>query len=239
MNKIKKTTVKDIDGNSYKTVKIGNQIWMAENLKVTHLQNGLSIPHKKGWDYWKTQDNYSLTPYRYMENYGAFCNYDNDEKNVDIYGRLYNWFAAIDLDLPPEGWRIPSFNDWNKLWLNLTGQNLEEESIQIEHQNNLGSKLAGNSKLWGCNCSKGFCLKCSYAFGNSGFDALPGGARIGGFESKGKGAYFWTTTKDDCNVLPKEVARLKAYYIGINNQIKVLKKTQIKWYGFSIRCIKN
>ena len=74
----------DIDGNVYKTVKIGNQVWMAENLKVMHYRNGEAIPNVTDADEW-----YNLTT-------GAYCEYDNSLDNVTTYGRLYNWYAVDD-----------------------------------------------------------------------------------------------------------------------------------------------
>jgi uncharacterized protein (TIGR02145 family) len=86
------TTVTDIDGNVYKTIKIGNQWWMAENLKVTHYCNGDAIPTE------------------------AYCSYNYDEGNVVIYGRLYSWYAAVDSrNIAPAGWHTPSNAEWQTL----------------------------------------------------------------------------------------------------------------------------
>jgi len=82
--------VKDIDGNEYKTVKIGNQEWMAENLKVTKYRNGESIS-----DCWV---------------------YDNDENNAITYGRLYSWAAVVDSrNIAPLGWHVPTDEEWTEL----------------------------------------------------------------------------------------------------------------------------
>ena len=77
-------TVTDIDGNSYKTVKINDQWWMAENLKTTKYRNGdpiLNVTNDTEW--------MNLTT-------GAYCDYDNNVTNVNTYGRLYNWYAVND-----------------------------------------------------------------------------------------------------------------------------------------------
>ncbi len=81
------TTVIDIDGNVYQTIKIGNQFWMAENLKTTRAADGSVLN-------------------------GVYA-YDDDENNVAEYGRLYTWQAAFDAEIP--GWHLPSDEDWNVL----------------------------------------------------------------------------------------------------------------------------
>ena len=96
--------VTDIDGNSYKIEMIGKQIWIVENLKVTHYRNGNPIPNLSRQDDWNDTK------------LGAYCNYDNDESNVETYGRLYNWFSVNDKrGLVPKGWHIPTDEEWDKL----------------------------------------------------------------------------------------------------------------------------
>jgi len=97
-------TVTDIDGNVYQTIKIGDQWWMAENLKVTHYRNSDPIPHVTDGGTWS----YLFT--------GAYCEYDNNPANVAIYGRLYNWYAVGDSrNIAPEGWHVPSDDEWKQL----------------------------------------------------------------------------------------------------------------------------
>lgn len=97
-------TIKDIDGNIYKTVQIGNQIWMAENLRAQSYANGDSIPVVTG-----NKDWLALTD-------GARCFYNNMPENEKRYGMLYNWYAASDTrGLCPKGWRIPTDKDWQTL----------------------------------------------------------------------------------------------------------------------------
>lgn len=93
--------VADYDGNNYKTVTFGNQVWFAENLSVTHYRNGDIIPQVKDDDVWE-----SLTT-------GAWCYYENDSANVKTFGRLYNWYAVNDpRGLAPEGWHVSTEADW-------------------------------------------------------------------------------------------------------------------------------
>jgi len=88
----------------YQTVKIGNQWWMTENLKVTHYRNGDAIPNVTDAREWS-----NLTT-------GAYCSYDNDANNVATYGSLYNWYSVNDSrNIAPEGWHVPSDAEWQTL----------------------------------------------------------------------------------------------------------------------------
>ncbi len=96
--------VTDKDGNTYKTITIGTQVWTAENLNVEHYRNGDVIPQVQNKENWK-----KLTT-------GAWCYYENNSENGKTYGKLYNWFAVSDpRGLAPEGWHIPSEAEWTKL----------------------------------------------------------------------------------------------------------------------------
>lgn len=107
----------DIDGNIYKTVQIGDQVWMAENLKVTHYRNGDPImTHATREDL--------QSPVLYW--------YNNDEENKKVYGTYYNWMAVADKrNIAPEGWRIATKSDWETLFKhieNSPGALMEETS---------------------------------------------------------------------------------------------------------------
>lgn len=99
----KAATVSDIDGNTYKTVKIGTQVWMAENLRVTKYRNGEVIPNVLG----EVNDNLVA---------GAWCYFGNDSLNNVAYGKLYNWYAVNDSrGICPVGWHVPSDYEWTIL----------------------------------------------------------------------------------------------------------------------------
>jgi len=121
----------DIDGNVYQTVKIGNQWWMAENLKVTHYRNGDAIPNVTDDTEW-----YNLAT-------GAYCNYGNDINNVATYGRLYNWYAVDDSrKIAPEGWHVPSDTEWRTLVDYLgsdAGGKMKETGIEYWSSPNTGA----------------------------------------------------------------------------------------------------
>lgn len=166
-------TVTDIDGNVYMTIIIGDKEWMAENLKVTHYRNGESIPFITDGDVWSQ----TYTP--------AYCVYDNNEANADIYGYLYNWHAVDDVrGLAPVGWHVATDAELTELEMALAdGQN-----------NNIGSKLAGREDLW--NDGE---LDSDPEFGTSGFNLLPGGYRswwypTGNFSGLNERAYIWSSS---------------------------------------------
>lgn len=103
--------IKDIDDNSYDTIHIGNQIWLKQNLKTTHYQNGDSITINPQWN--------SLTN-------GAYSWYNNNISNKNIYGALYNWYAVNDSrGLCPSGWHIPTDNEWGIMLNNIGGSYLQ------------------------------------------------------------------------------------------------------------------
>ena len=97
-------TVTDIDGNIYHTVEIGTQVWMVENLKVTHYRNGDAIPNIIDNNQW----NNSMT--------GAYRDYDDTASNSIAYGRLYNFYTIVDSrNLCPSGWHVPTDIEWRTL----------------------------------------------------------------------------------------------------------------------------
>jgi uncharacterized protein (TIGR02145 family) len=105
-------TLTDIDGNTYNTVQIGNQVWMSENLKTSRYRNGGSIPYVVGNSDWQAQTT------------GAWSYYDHDAANGAIYGKLYNWYNTLGDTLCPTGWHVPSDNEWTILTDYLGGENI-------------------------------------------------------------------------------------------------------------------
>ncbi len=92
-----------MDGNVYHTVKIGTQVWMVENLKVTKYRNGAVIPPVDDAT-WPTIET------------GSYCNYDNLNAHGDTYGRLYTWYAITDSrKIAPTGWHVPTDAEWKIL----------------------------------------------------------------------------------------------------------------------------
>jgi len=159
--------VKDNDGNSYKTITIGNQVWMAENLRTTKFRNGDPIPNVAVNESWSATAN------------GAFCWYNNDAANKTIYGALYNWYAVTDSrNIAPAGWHIPSDDEWTALTNFLQGNRLA------------GGKLKETGFAHWLDPNSG-------ATNASGFTALPGGLRgkDGVFKNLGFCGTWWANTE--------------------------------------------
>jgi len=141
--------VSDIDGNTYYSVTVGNQIWMAENLNTTKYRNGDVIPNITDGAIWG-----GLTS-------GAYCNYNNDINNSAVYGRLYNWYAVSDKrNIAPSGWHVASNAEW-KILIDFLGKEIvaggKMREIGTSHWNpNFGATnesgftaLPGGSRGWG------------------------------------------------------------------------------------------
>ncbi|NOZ08942.1 MAG: PEGA domain-containing protein, partial [FCB group bacterium] len=150
----------DIDGNSYKTITIGKQEWMAENLKVTHYRNGDPIPTGFSNSEWANLST------------GACAVYNNYPSNAGTYGNLYNRYAVDDdRGVCPDGWHVPTDTEWMELEMTL-GMTYEEAHNTGWRGTNEGSQLAGNAEL----CTDGDLVN-NEEFGSSGFTAHPGGYR--------------------------------------------------------------
>ncbi|MBN1650163.1 MAG: fibrobacter succinogenes major paralogous domain-containing protein [Bacteroidales bacterium] len=107
-----RNSILDYDGNSYSSLIIGNQEWLVQNLKVTHLQDGTEIPNVTDHTAWEALS----TP--------AYCWYDNASANKDTYGALYNWATVNTGQLCPDGWHVPSESEWATLVNFLGGESL-------------------------------------------------------------------------------------------------------------------
>ena len=167
--------IKDIDGNVYKTVTIGTQTWMAENLKTSKYSDGTIIPNVKDsleWD--------KLTT-------GAWCYYNNDAANNAKYGKLYNWYAVSktsngNKNVCPTGWHVPSDAEWSILTGFLGGDSIAGGKLK-----EVGTTSWKNPKKIATNISL--------------FSGLPGGNGGGGdFFKFGYRGYWWSTSETSNSV---------------------------------------
>jgi uncharacterized protein (TIGR02145 family) len=160
-------TVTDVDGNVYKTVTIGSQTWMAENLKTTRYNDSTSIPLVTDGTAWAGLS----TP--------AYCWYNNDEITYkNTYGALYNWFAVNTGKLSPKGWHVPSDAEWSQL------------IAALVDSTTAGGKLKETGTAHWVSPNTG-------ASNTYGFTALPGGSHYtnGSFYLNGKYGWYWSSTE--------------------------------------------
>lgn len=185
-------TVTDIDGNTYRTVKIGEQWWMAENLRVTRDPAGNPIQSHT---------------------------YNNDQSLLPIYGRMYTWHVAMNgatepaaQGIAPDGWHIPSEEDWNRLFEFLGGESeaggeLKDAGTDHWHAPNLA---ASNSV---------------------GFTAVPGGGFNGQiFEGLGIGAHYWSSTGSNGSAGAPTLHK---------DEVGITLLTLPKSFAISVRCVRD
>ena len=206
------------DGQIYKTVKIGDQVWMAENLNYADSASTLSLKER------------------------SWC-YGNNPENCALAGRLYTWAAAIDsvklatdkdnpqdcgyeksCALPdtvygicPPGWHLPKYQEWKTLFNEVGGDSIAAKMLKSQagwRYNNYNNGSSGNG---------------TDAFG---FSALPAGGRYydGNFDRDGNNAHFWTSTEYDS---------YNAYDVLLLYEYDNVYRSLNKYEGFSIRCLKN
>ena len=215
-------TVIDIEGNSYHTVGIGCQIWMAENLKTTKYTDGTSIPEVIDDNEWSTL----AKP--------AYCIYNNDLNNKSIYGLIYNWHALDaaangNRNVCPTGWHVPSDDEWTTLksYLGEIESGTWSMTTSATGEGIAGTKLKETGTTHWTSPNSGT--------NETGFKALPGGYRYSdGFCNKiGKIGVWWSSTK-------LNYGSMDAYANDIYNDNSVLGNgTWSRSTGASVRCVKD
>jgi uncharacterized protein (TIGR02145 family) len=215
---LREGTVIDVDGNIYQTVIIGEQEWMAENLKVTHYRNGDEIQTGLGEREW----------YRSTE--GACAPYDNDFNNFEIYGLVYNGYAVSDeRNIAPSGWHVATDAEWKEMEMHL-GMTQSQADAIMQRGGLMGIKLKsiGNG---------GFPSSKSYKedINISGFSALSGGMRSsnGSYRDINEGIVFWTASKS------RKESNSLIYRTLHTQTFGVYRYYEEKSRGYYVRCIKD
>jgi uncharacterized protein (TIGR02145 family) len=206
-------TVTDVDGNVYKTVKIGNQWWMAENLKTKTFSDGRLILQQQNNTDWENAN-------------AAYCMYDN---NNTAPGYLYNHEAVTSSGgLAPNGWRIPTDDDWKELEKHLGMSANEADKLTWRGTNEADKlKIEGplgwteSDNVWGTN--------------ESGFMALAGSCRLPngtyGYPGLFATGFWWTATEHNS---------AESYYRYLDyKESRVFRSYVSNKYGMSVRCVKN
>jgi len=205
------TPVTDIEGNLYETVKIGDQVWMAENLKTTKYNDDSTIPNVTENAEWIVLAD------------DAYCWAQNNEATYKpLYGALYNWYAVETGKLCPAGWHVPTDAEFATLEISL-GMTAEEAALTDFRGADEGKELK-NTAGW---------AEGENGTNTSGFSALPAGYRAhatGIFEGLGMITYFWTQT---------DMGSTATYRRLDGDNDKVLRDKTYKTAGKSIRCVKN
>ncbi len=201
------------DGQSYTTVQIGTQCWMAENLNIGTMIIGD-----------ENQTNNGI-----IEKY---C-YNNNTSNCDTYGGLYQWYEAMQYitttgtqGICPTGWHLPTDDEYKTLEMQLGMSSLDANNTGWRGTDE-GSKLSGNEPLW-MNGN----LDQNTNFGTSGFACLPGGLRYtgGSLGLLSKYIYLWTSSESSTY----SWSRSLSYYYA-----QVYRSFNHRTYGLSVRCLRN
>ncbi len=207
-------TVTDIDGNTYNTVQIGTQCWMAENLKTTTYQNNTPIPNVTNEGNWS-----NLT-------IGAYVWYDNDTIWKNIYGGLYNWYTTDDTNgLCPTGWHIPTNDEWTMLIGFIGGS---QNGNMLKSCRQVNSPMGGGCNTythprWDQNDTQ-------YGTDDYGFSTLSGGNRTWGGEFYGIGVFGTRWSLNSGNVAGWFFS---LYYHSGTAELSTFSKKS----GFSVRCV--
>lgn len=228
-------TVMDIDGNVYRTVIIGSQEWMAENLRATNYNNGDAIHTDLNGDEWYyiTEGAYAVFDHNLPSAEGI----NSPEEMVAAYGKLYNWYVVDDpRGLCPEGWIVPSDYDWTQLENYVVAQGFPNSSVANGAGNALKSCREIGSPFEGCDTSehpRWRSFGTQYGFDEFGFSALPGGWRGGDgtYGSIGISGNWWSATEGG-----GANARLRRLHDSSGDVYQGGNKKRI---GYSIRCIRD
>lgn len=211
--------VTDIDGNSYPTVLIGTQRWMAENLRVSRYRNGDPIPTGLSDADW------SQTTSSYL---GAYAVLHDADSNDVLRGKLYNGFAVNDQrGLCPAGWHIPTDEDWTEMELHLGMPTSELDSMDTfrGEDANTGGQLRDTTR-WE--------FPDTAATNSTGFTAIPGGFRFSSGPYLGENtANFWTSTVATGGVFLNLRRSLVTASTG------VLRAGLTRTHGLSCRCVED
>ncbi len=195
------TTLTDANGNVYSTVTIGSQVWMGENLKTTKYNDNTDIPLVTDNTEWG-----SLTS-------PAYSWYNNDEETYkNLYGALYTWHAVNTGNLCPEGWHVPTTDDW---------------SVLIDY---LGGADAAGGKLKEAGIEN-WNSPNTDATNESGFTGLPVGQRPNVFSPSGTHGRWWSNSQS--------TSSLAYAYVLYYNEAVIRRSSTNKRNGLSVRCVKN
>jgi uncharacterized protein (TIGR02145 family) len=211
-------TMKDIEGNEYKTVAIGNQVWMAENLRTTKFNDGTAIPNVTESSTWYG----STTP--------GYCFYNNttNPDSMKMFGAIYNWYALDSRKLAPVGWHVPTNEEWAALqnYLIANGYNWDGSRA-----GNMIAKSMASTTEWNTDTTLGAIGNVLGLNNKSGFSALPLGMRFnfGTFVDFGLFSWWWTASEYDST----KAFFYELFYAGVD----LRSGNDFKTHGLSVRLL--
>lgn len=204
------------DGKTYKWVKIGDQVWMAENLAYT----GSDIQHITNNDDWKNNTDYD-----------GWCYYDNNQDNGNTYGVLYQWEAAKTAC--PAGWHLPTGDEWRQLQSYLMENGYSYDGVI--GNDGIAKSLATNSG-WAISNNQGAVGNSDYPEyqNKTGFSALPGGLRhgvSGAFDRLREHSSWWSNSGGYGGSIS---------FFGLSYEFAMpVNGGYPKSFGLSVRCVKD
>jgi uncharacterized protein (TIGR02145 family) len=201
----------DQQGNVYKTIVIGTQEWMAENLNTSIYRNGDAIPTGLSLSDWESTN---------ITQQGAWAYYNNVASYACPYGKLYNWYACVDArQLCPVGWHVPTYAEWTVLTDFIGG-----EAVAGGKMKTTGTIEAATGLWYSPNTG---------ATNSSGFSGAPGGYRLndGGYEGIGYVGGWWSSSEGESNL---------AWYRFLDHyDDDAYRDDDVKQVGFSVRCLRD
>jgi uncharacterized protein (TIGR02145 family) len=206
-------TLTDIDGNLYRTIMIGDQIWMAQNLKTKHYNNGDAIPtglSNYDWQY-ATSGAVAIYPQD-----GVFQT--TEDAMLKLYGAIYNWHAVRDSrNICPTGWRVASYEEWLTLINYLGGTDYAGGKLKST------GDIESGTGIW--------YYPNSGASNETNFLAVPGGHRnsLGDYYNLGYEANWWTYDENDAS----SGINVRINYNSPSTSLNALNKND----GHAVRCI--
>ena len=218
----------DADGNTYNAVTIGTQVWITENLKTTKYNDGTAIANITDDAAWQNDTN------------GAYSWYNNDAPTFkNVYGALYNWYAVNTGKVCPVNWHVPTESDWATLenYLIASGYNYDGTTDGNRATNNKIAKSLAGTVTWETDALAGTPGNTDYSAKRdaSGYDGLAGGYRnySGVFVFEGRDGCWWTSSEIVPGATTVWSRWINASYVN------VISGHYDKFYGFSVRCVKD
>jgi uncharacterized protein (TIGR02145 family) len=223
------TIVIDIDGNIYPVIIIGNQQWMGKNLRTSKYADGSAIPTNLDNSQWSATTQGAFA----VQAHGTVNGIDSEEQMIEIYGKIYNWYAVDDSrGLCPVGWRVPNDQDWDMLTVYLNNNGYAgNEGNAIKTCRQIDSPLTGDCNTtvhprWNAHATH-------FGTDNFGFSLLPAGFRRddGPYFGIGGNTYMWSSV---------EYSAANGGYRAVRNYSGAISPGDFnKRSGFSVRCIKE